>query len=86
MALNHCFTLTLGCKNEKQLSDPIELDLEAGNLVILGIGSVCCRNTRESRTRNKISEEDPGVHGRAGQLGGHGRDHGRGRNISDGGQ
>ena len=26
-------TLTLGCKNEKQPSGPIELDLEAGNLV-----------------------------------------------------
>ena len=27
-------TLTLGCKNEKQPSGPIELDLEAGNLVM----------------------------------------------------
>ena len=26
-------TLTLGCKNKKRPSDPIELDLEAGNLV-----------------------------------------------------
>ena len=29
------FTLTLGWKNEKQPSGPIELDLEAGNLVII---------------------------------------------------
>ena len=35
MALNHSLTLTLGCKNEKQPSGPIELDLEAGNLVYL---------------------------------------------------
>ena len=33
MALNHSLTLTLGCKNEKQPSGPIELDLEAGNLI-----------------------------------------------------
>ena len=33
MALNHPLTLTLGCKNEKRPSGPIELDLEAGNLV-----------------------------------------------------
>ena len=33
MALNHSLTLTLGCKNEKRPSGPIELDLEAGNLV-----------------------------------------------------
>ena len=30
-------TLTLGCKNEKQPSGPIELDLEAGNLVVFKI-------------------------------------------------
>ena len=30
-------TLTLGWKNEKQPSGPIELDLEAGNLVSLNI-------------------------------------------------
>ena len=28
-------TLTLGWKNEKRPSGPIELDLEAGNLVLL---------------------------------------------------
>ena len=28
-------TLTLGCKNKKRPSGPIELDLEAGNLVFI---------------------------------------------------
>ena len=32
MAFNHSLTLTLGCKNEKRLSGPIELDLEAAIL------------------------------------------------------
>ena len=37
MALNHSLTLTLGCKSKKRPSGPIELelDLEAGNLVII---------------------------------------------------
>ena len=33
MALNHSLTLTLGYKNKKRPTGPIELDLEAGNLV-----------------------------------------------------
>ena len=31
----HSLTLALGCKNKKQPSGPIELDLEEGNLVSL---------------------------------------------------
>ena len=33
MDLNHSLNLTLGFKNKKRPSGPIELDLEAGNLV-----------------------------------------------------
>ena len=39
MALNHSLTLTLGFKNEKRPSGPIELDLEAGNLVLFCVYS-----------------------------------------------
>ena len=34
-------TLTLGCKNKKQPSGPIELDLEAGNLVTYILRNTC---------------------------------------------
>ena len=40
-------TLTLGCKNEKQPSGPIELDLEAGNLVYIN-SAVCCQTKEQT--------------------------------------
>ena len=40
-------TLTLGCKNKKRPSGPIELDLEAGNLVW------CSKHFNEKKTTQK---------------------------------
>ena len=45
-------TLTLGCKNKKRPSGPIEVDLEAGNLVVF----TSCKTCRDSMDKEKIEK------------------------------